>query len=320
MKKLLVFLIILLTPSYVLAYSNKIIPGGETIGISVNCDGVLVIGFYEINGKINKFGLKAGDYITSVNKKKVNSINELTHELEKNVNEEKNIAFRRNGKELSTKIKLIYDKNKYKSGLYVKDKIVGIGTLSYIDPSTGIYGALGHEIIEAQTSDMVEIKSGNIFKSFVTSITPSTIGSAGSKNASIDYYSTYGSIFKNSNFGIYGKYDNYSNQEDSIMEILNNEDVKIGGAKIRTVLEGEEVKEYDINITNIHEYANSKNIEFEITDSDLLDKTGGVIQGMSGSPIIQNGKIAGVVTHVIVENPHNGYGIFITTMLKEGEK
>ena len=309
-------------PFNVLAYSSSVYLGGNTLGIELNCDGILVVGFYQINGKYNKGDepLRVGDYITKVNDVEVNSLDALTKEIEKYTNEgEVTITYKRNKKEKETKLKLVNDNGVYKTGLYVKDSIIGIGTLTYIDPETKIYGALGHEVIESNSKNIVEIRNGSIFRNKIISIQKSTIGSAGSKNAKYYYNTMYGNIFKNTNHGIFGIYDKGLNNL-ALIPVANPNEVKIGKAKLHTVIEDEKVEEFEINIKAINETSDTKNITFEITDQTLLDKTGGVIQGMSGSPITQNGKIIGVVTHVIVDNPISGYGLFITTMLKEGEK
>ena len=282
----------------------------------------MVIGFYQINGKYNKGNpeLKPGDYITKVNNIDVYTVDDLTSVIEDNISKSGvKITYNRNGKIKTSNLELVKDDNIYKTGLYVKDSITGIGTLSYIDPETKVFGALGHEIVESNTKSTVEIKSGIIFRNYITSIDKSTNGIPGSKNAKFYYDTTYGRIIKNTNVGIYGIYDAMLPQKD-LIEVAEPNEVKIGKAYIETVLNGEEIKQYDINITSINENADIKNISFEITDEELLDKTGGVVQGMSGSPIIQNNKIIGAVTHVVIDNPSNGYGIFITTMLEEGEK
>lgn len=177
---------------------------------------------------------------------------------------------------------------------------------------------LGHEILEKTTTEKFEIKDGTIFKSDVTGITQSEDGRAGEKNANYDKSTVYGKIDENTKSGIFGNYITNYDEIDAI-EVGTKDDVKIGDATIRTVVENSEVKEYKVKIININKTSNIKNILFEITDEELLNKTGGVVQGMSGSPIIQNNKIVGAVTHVIVNEPKKGYGIFITTMLKEGE-
>ena len=323
MKKIKLLLIgWLLLPINILAYSNYIIPGGETLGIEVNSDGVMVIGFYQVNGKYNKGNptIKAGDYIIKINETYVNTIDELTKAIEENVNDKEVIVtLKRDGKEKTSKLELIKDEDIYKTGLYVKDSITGTGTLSYIDPETKIFGALGHEIIESSTNNIVEIKKGTIFRNYITSIDKSRVGYAGSKNAKFYYNTKYGDIMKNTNVGIYGLYSAELPNKET-MEVAEKNEVKVGKAQIATVLSKENIKYFDIEITKVDETAKVKNISFKITDEELLDKTGGVVQGMSGSPIIQNNKIIGAVTHVIIDNPVTGYGLFITTMLEEGER
>ena len=323
MKRLKILLLsLLLIPMNVLAYSDYIIPGGETLGIEINSDGIMVIGFYQIDGKFNKGDpvIKSGDYITEINGIRVNTVDELTEIVEDNVLEEKvEVTIKRNGKEKTSELSLIKDGDVYKTGLYVKDSITGIGTLSYIDPETKVFGALGHEIIEANTNSLVEIRSGIIFRNYITGIEKSASGVPGSKNAKFYYDTVYGKILKNTNVGIYGLYENEMPDKE-LYEVGNPEEIKIGDASIYTVLDGENINDYSIEITKIDETSDIKNISFVINDPELIDKTGGVVQGMSGSPIVQNDKIIGAVTHVVIDNPVTGYGIFITTMLEEGEK
>ena len=322
MKKILLIISFLLIPLPTLAYSDYIYRGGNTLGIELDCDGILIVGFYEVDGSFNKGNpkLKIGDYIKKVNGEEVNTLKELTKTIEKYVdNGEVEITYTRDKKEEVTTLPLLNENGVYKTGLYVKDSITGIGTLTYVDPETHIFGSLGHEVIESSSKEMVEIKNGMIFRNAIISIDKSTVGSAGSKNAKYYYNTVYGNIIKNTNHGIFGKYNKGLNNLE-LIEVGQKEDVKIGEASIYTVLEDEKVEEFKINIEKINESSDTKNLTFVITDQRLLDKTGGVVQGMSGSPIVQNNKIVGVVTHVIVDNPYTGYGLFITTMLEEGEK
>ncbi len=321
MKKFLLFLSFLLLPINTFAYSDYIYRGGNTLGIEIDCNGVLIVGFYQIDGKFNKGTpeLKVGDYIKKVNGVKVSTLEELTTEIEKHVEDrEVEILYKRNNKEYKAILPLVNENDVYKTGLYVKDSITGIGTLTYIDPGTNIYGALGHEVIESNSKKLVEIKTGNIFRNTIVSIDKSEAGYAGSKNAKYFYNTIYGNILKNTNHGIFGIYKNGLNNLQ-LVEVGKPEEIKIGKATIYTVLDGENIEEFTINIDRINESSDTKNLTFEITDKKLLEKTGGVIQGMSGSPIMQNNKIIGVVTHVIVDNPVTGYGLFITKMLEEGE-
>lgn len=318
MKKLLILLMTII-PLNVLAYSDYIIPGGNTLGIEVNSNGVMVIGFYKINNKFNKNKLKIGDTILMVNGENVSSIDDLVTKIEENVKDNKVVfTIKRDGKLIESNFELINIDGKYKTGLYVKDNITGIGTLSYIDPETKIFGALGHEIADSTSGALIEVKTGSIFRSSVTSIDKSTKGYAGTKNAKFYSNDKYGEINKNTKKGIYGIYNDDISSLDT-MKVGSLNEIKKGTAYIYTVLNGEDVKKYEINIDRIVP-GDVKNIHFEIISDELIKKTGGIVQGMSGSPIIQDDKIIGAVTHVIVDNPITGYGISIINMLEEGEK
>lgn len=324
LKKIKKTFIIILTsfimPISILAYSEYIIAGGENVGIEINWEGVMVVGLYEIDGKYkaSEAGIKVGDIITSINNQNISNIDEMTNIISES-KDKIEIGFIRNNKLDHTTLELTKDKNNvYKTGLYVKDQIKGIGTLTYIDPNTKLFGALGHEIIEKTTGKILEVKDGKLYNSEVTNIEPSRDGNPGEKNA-VFKETTIGNIKENTNKGIFGTYQEKIPEKKLYKVALPNE-IKIGEAKILTVLDKEEIKEYKINILKISETKEkTKNLLFEITDEYLLEKTGGIIQGMSGSPIIQNEKIIGAVTHVVVDNPEKGYGIFITNMLEEAE-
>jgi stage IV sporulation protein B len=319
MKKLLLLLLALLIPLNVLGYSEYIIPGGQTLGIEVNNDGVMIIGFYKINNKLNKNKLKVGDVIIKIEDDDVSTINELVEKIEDNVhNDMVKMTIKRDGEVFTTDFSLVKVDNSYKTGLYVKDSITGIGTLTYIDPETKIFGALGHEISESNSGSLIEVKTGSIFRSSITSIDRSVSGVAGSKNAKFYSNEKYGTITKNTKKGIYGVYSSDISSLETL-KVGTIDDIKLGSAYIYTVLDGEEVNKYEINIDKVNN-TETKSIHFSILSEELIEKTGGIVQGMSGSPIVQGDMIIGAVTHVIVDNPTTGYGILITNMLEEGEK
>lgn len=309
-------------PNKVLAYSDYIIPGGENVGIEVNSTGVIVVGIYEINGNNPALdaGIKTGDIITSINGNKVSSIEALVKEINKSNSLTITVDYLRDDKSYNTKLTIFKEDNIYKTGLYVKDSITGIGTLSFIDPNTRKFGALGHEIIESNTGKILEIKDGKIFESNVTNIERSENGNPGSKTADLKLNNEQGIISENTSSGIFGDYT-ATLPDKKQYKVAQVKDIKKGKATILTVVDGNQIEEFEINILKINKDSNqkTKNILFEITDSRLLEKTGGIIQGMSGSPIIQGDFIIGAVTHVVVDNPKNGYGIFITNMLEEAE-
>ena len=322
-SKLLVLwaFLLFIVPLNIFAYSNYIIPGGENVGIEVNSKGVLIVGFYKVDNKFiaRDSGFLVGDSITKVNDKAIFTIDDMVNIIKENNGKDIKFTIDRDGTEKTISMSEDLDSDGvYKTGMYVKDKIVGIGTLTYIDPNTKKFGALGHEIDEKTTAEKFEIKDGKIFKSDVTGIERSESGSAGEKNATYDSNKVYGNISENTASGIFGDYTDIL-PEGETLQVARSDEVRTGEAVIRTVIQNNKVQEFTINIIKIDDSSDTKNILFEITDKELLDKTGGVVQGMSGSPIIQNKKIIGAVTHVIVNDTTKGYGIFITTMLEEGD-
>ena len=318
-KYIITFIITMFMPIYVLAYSSKVVLGGQNVGIAIQSNGILVVGFYKLNNVMNNSKLSVGDYIVKINNNEVNTVDDLINQIEKNVKDNKvDITYRHNNQLKSSTLELENSNGVYKTGLYVKDSIKGLGTLTYIDPETKIYGCLGHEIIESTTNTKMDIKTGNIFKALVTSITRSSNGSPGTKNAKFFSDKIYGNVNKNIEQGIYGTYTGEIDN-DNLIDVAKINDVNKGEAYIHTALDDNEVKEYKINILKIDENNKVKNFYFEVTDEELLNKTGGIVQGMSGSPIVQNNKIIGAVTHVSVDSVKKGYGISIENMLKTGE-
>ncbi len=320
---LLLLLTLFIIPFNVFAYSDYIIAGGQNIGIELKSNGVLIVGTYKIgeNDPAKKANLQKGDKITHINGKEVHSIEEMLNVLELSpAKDEIKITYQRAEEIKETTLQLIQDSESiYKTGLYVKDSINGIGTLTFIDPKTKLYGALGHEIIESTTGQKIEIKDGKIYHSTVTGINPSDRGNPGEKNAKYNISEVYGNIKENTKSGIFGIYtDELPNGKQ--YKVSNKKDITLGDASILTVISGNNVEEFKINILKVMQNEKSKkNILFEVTDERLLESAGGIVQGMSGSPIIQNNMIIGAVTHVVVDDCRKGYGIFIENMLEEAE-
>lgn len=318
--KLSLFLLVII-PVNVFAYSDKIVVGGENVGINVSLKYVSVVGFYKVNGSYigEDAGFKLGDKIRKINGHSITSIDEMVSVIQDSDTNEIEVTIERKNKQLNKNLDLVKEEDGVlKTGLYVKDKITGIGTLTYIDPSTNIFGTLGHEILDKNTAEKVEIKDGKIFKSEVISINPSQSGKPGEKNAKFYNNISFGSVFKNEVEGVFGKYE-ADILSEKLTEVGKLEEVKLGKAVLRTVIKGTEINDYEINIIEIDENNNTKNILFEITDQELLEKTGGVVAGMSGSPILQNGKIIAACTHVVVNSPEKGFAISIEKMLEKGE-
>ena len=313
-KALIMLLLLVILPFNIYAYLDYIYAGGETVGIRFNSNGVLVVGTYSLDKK-NKINLQVGDVINTINNKSISSSTDFIDSIKgKSV---VSVGYIRGNKEYKTDLNIVLENGVYKSGLYVKDSITGIGTLTYIDPQTRLFGALGHEIIEKTTGKLFNSNSGSIFESTITGITVSSRGIPGSKNARYYSDSVLGSVFENTNKGIFGNYTGkIANKK--LYKVASFNEIKTGNAKILTVLDGTKVEEFDITIERINK-GDIKNILFEISDKNLIKKTGGIVQGMSGSPIIQDDKIIGAVTHVIIDNPIKGYGVYIGSMLEEAE-
>lgn len=316
---LLCLLTLISIPINILAYSEYIIAGGQNIGIEIKAKGVLVVGTYKVKEEntVLTSGISIGDVITEINDEKVNSTSDLVEKMGDCKTDTIKVGYMHNDTSKETTLKLHKEDGQCKTGLYVKDSITGIGTLTFIDPNTKLFGALGHEIIEKNTGKLLETNSGTIFDSEVISINPSSNGTAGEKNAKYYVDRVQGNIFENTTQGIFGKYTDVVDQ-NRLYKVATLEEVKKGEAKILTVLNGTDIKEYSIEITKINNNK-TKNFSFSITDEELLNQTGGIVQGMSGSPIIQGDKIIGAVTHVVLDDPTKGYGIFIRNMLEEAE-
>ena len=322
MKKIFIILMMLIIPNNLYAYSEEVILGGQNVGIEAYSKGVIVVGFYKVDNKyIGNENLNVGDIILEIEGYPINSIKEMTNIIDKNIKDGKvNILIKRNNKEKETTMSLIKEGNIYKTGLYIKEKITGIGTITYIDPTTNITGILGHELSSSESNNSIEIKDGKLYSSVVSGIDRSINGLVGSKNARIDYNSSLGIITKNSSVGIFGTYN--SALPDKLISVAKWDELQLGKATIYTTINENEILPYEITITklNKNDLSTNKSISFTVTDKELLASTGGIVQGMSGSPIVQNNKIIGAVTHVLVDDVVKGYAVFIRTMLEEGEK
>lgn len=296
--------------------TDKVYIGGETVGLKLNT-GVKVIKTYAIVEGINllkpwdEAGIKEEDIILSYAGNKVLSTKDLLNAISNNKEKMVELIIMRGNVEIKTKIKPVVKDDSYSLGIYVKDNVMGVGTLTYVIPDSNIFGALGHRIEGAKDV------GGEMFEATVTGIKKGIVGEAGSKQASIKT-TNIGKIEKNTITGLHGIYNGYKNDKDLIM-IAKKEEVHTGSAQILTCVNKNYVEHFDIEIVAITKQNKKdiKGIKFIVTDKELLAKTNGIVQGMSGSPIIQNGKLIGAVTHVLVNNPHEGYGIYIEFMLDD---
>lgn len=311
----------------------KVIPGGQTIGVKLKSAGIMVVGHHLVavsDDKKTSPGEEAkvllGDLIVKMNGKPVQDVSKVA-ELVRDAGESKapiTLTIVRNNETLEIPIKPVYDivDKAYRLGLYIRDSAAGVGTLTFYAPDQGVYGALGHVITDMDTQAPITVGDGEIVHSNVTSISKSQNGEPGEKRAQFSRESkAIGNIEKNTQFGIFGKM--FANPEHGFsseaLPVAFAEEVKEGPAQIYTVVGGQKVEKFDIEVVRVarQSFPATKGMVIKITDSRLLEKTGGIVQGMSGSPIIQNGKMIGAVTHVFVNDPSSGYGCFIEWMLQD---
>ena len=302
----------------------KVIPLGNAIGLKLYTEGVLIVGMSEIEGKrpYEFSGIKEGDRIISIDNKKIETTEDLIETVNTSKGKEVSIKYVRENSEEVTNITPVQTKqDEYKLGLWVRDAAAGVGTASFYIPSTGMFASLGHGITDIDTGDLITISNGELVSTNIVSIQKGEKGKPGEIKGSIEGSRKIGEVYKNSSFGIFGKVSNKNSLKvtESEMEILNRDEIKKGKAQIICELEDGKKEHYDIEIQRIYTANNkdNKSMLIKITDERLLEKTGGIIQGMSGSPIIQNGKFVGAVTHVLVNDPTTGYGVFADMMLKQ---
>lgn len=309
---------------------TKVIPLGNLAGVKLYTSGVLVVGMSEIEGvDNNKYkpyensGIEEGDMIVEIDNTAITCTTDLINTVNKSAGKELCIEFVRDGKtEKCNMTPTKTEENEYKLGLWVRDSAAGVGTVSFYEPSTKMFGALGHGITDIDTDKLIDIASGEFVTTKIVNVIKGEKGKAGKIQGAIENSQNIGQIYKNTPFGIYGKLKNISSisiDTSKEMEVAYREEIKTGKAKILCNLDNQSVKEYEIEIEKIfvnNSYDN-KSMLIKVTDKELLNKTGGIIQGMSGSPIIQNGKFIGAVTHVLLNNPQEGYAVFGDLMIKQ---
>lgn len=308
----------------------RLFPLGNIAGVKLYTSGILVVGMSEIEGMDNKkhkpyenSGIEEGDSIISIDNNKISSTQDLIDTVNMSDGKNLSIQYLHDNKTATCSITPVKtNNNEYKLGLWVRDSAAGVGTVTFYDPSTKSFGALGHGITDIDTEELINIESGEFITTQILNIKKGETGNPGRIQGTIDNQYNIGTIFKNTKFGIYGKVSNPSalNLDTSKeMEVALREEIKEGPAKILCNLDGTKTKEYNIQIERIYKENNydNKSMKIKVVDEDLLNKTGGIIQGMSGSPIIQNDKFVGAVTHVLVNNPKEGYAVFGDIMLKQ---
>lgn len=320
MRNLKSILILLLFVSPLTTYGKEVELGGESIGIQIEYGGVMVSGTYRINNYDPADNdIISGDLMIEVNNVPILNIADFIAEIKKYPNQEIQVLIKRDGKKLRRSLFIDASEKNVRSGLFVKDEIMGIGTLTYIDHENQTFASLGHEIIDSDTHQIVHPANGSLYESSVVSISKAHSNQTGEKNAKILFDKKIGEIVTNTIYGCYGY--SYQNADSNLIETAKIEEITLGDAVMLTVLDDDIVETLDIEITGLQKQnmKDIKGIEFTLKDEKALNKTNGIVQGMSGSPIVQNGKLIGAVTHVATTKPQQGYGIYIEWMLEESE-
>ena len=314
----------------------KVVPGGHSIGVVLHSQGVLVVGYSPVEGADNKVNIPAkeaniaiGDTILAINGQPVQSDNQVADIINQAGQEVKllDVLIKRNGQtvHLSVQPILCQETQRYRIGLFVRDSAAGVGTMTFYDPGTGAYGALGHVITDSDTNQPIAVEHGKIVNATISGIQHGRRGQPGEKiGVFLEEENILGNINKNCNFGIFGSLTQpIKNElkEGATIPVASMSQVKLGPAEMLTVVDGQNIERFAVEIQKValQDTPDTKGMVIKITDKRLLDKTGGIVQGMSGSPIIQDGRLVGAVTHVFVHDPTRGYGCFIDWMLMEAE-
>ncbi len=303
----------------------KVVPGGNTVGIKILTKGLVCVGtqaIQDIDGRsvdvARRDDIRAGDIFLKGNDRALSETEQLADLLLQSDGSPIRFVIRRNGEELEKNIAPVKTKEGYKLGLWIRDSTAGIGTLTYYHPEKGDFGALGHAITDADTGALMPVSEGSLLQASVIGVSKGKPGEPGELKGVFKSGETpLGVIEKNTPQGIYGHLHKLTDGEESY-PVASSHQVREGPATIISNIEGEEKQAFSVEIkkTSRYQLDSHKDMVIHITDERLLDKTGGIVQGMSGSPVIQNGKLVGAVTHVFVNDPTRGYGIFIENMLE----
>lgn len=309
---------------------TKVVPCGELIGVKMYSKGALVVGFSEVEGMDNKIykpyeslDIKEGDTILEINETEISSTDELIDQVNKACGKEIKIKYTRADEiKTGTILPVKNSSGEYKIGIWVRDATAGVGTLTFVEPSTGNFAALGHGIVDIDTGGIFNIANGQLVGSRLISIKKGEKNDPGEIRGIVNSAEIIGDISKNTNYGVFGKVSKLNDNEyDDNMEyeVALRSEIKEGEAEIICELENDIKRSYKIKIEKVYTSNNydNKSMLIKIVDDRLIDKTGGIIQGMSGSPIIQNGKFIGAVTNVLVSDPTTGYAIFGDLMVKQ---
>lgn len=305
---------------------RTLVPLGSAVGIKLFSSGVMVVGLSEVatdsggQSPARDCGLKEGDIITHINSEQVDTIEAVQEVLQELEGEPMSIRAVRAGRQLQLTGEAVQcaSDGTYKLGAWIRDSMAGIGTLTWYDPETGVFAALGHGINDVDTNLLMPLQSGSIMTSTVTDVQKGEQGAPGQLQGAFELESNLGDLYANTAGGIFGLATEDLDVSAEALPVASRAEVKTGAAVIRANVSGSEVKEYEVEILRVYPDGEdeTRDLMIRVTDPELLEATGGIVQGMSGSPIIQNGMLVGAVTHVLVNDPTCGYGILAETMLE----
>ena len=304
---------------------RTLVPVGRAVGIKLFSDGVMVVGFSQIPAAggtetpARTCGLKEGDIITHINSAEVDTIEEVQSQLARIGGEEMSIRALRDGREVQVTAQAVQSVSdgSYKLGAWLRDSMAGIGTITYYDPETGAFGALGHGVNDVDTAQLMPLETGGVLKATVTDVKKGKRGEPGELHGTFELSKDVGELTANTAQGIFGSLSDGSLAAGlEPVEVASRDQVKTGKAAIYSNISGDDVKSYEVEITKIFPAGgDGRDLMIKVTDPTLLEATGGIVQGMSGSPIVQDGRLVGAVTHVLVGDPTQGYGILAERML-----
>lgn len=309
----------------------EVVPGGQSIGVMLQTKGILVVGYSPVESKNGTFsparetGIRMGDIVISANGQNINDEERMAQIIDSYGSQQKELTIEvKRGEsiyEFKVKPEFCTQTQRYRIGLFIRDNAAGVGTLTFYDPKSMRYGALGHVVSNGSSEQKIDIKDGRIVESMIQGVQQGEKGKPGEKiGMFVPGQGLSGNIEKNTFYGIFGKLTSLpENHRNSKVPIALASQIHKGPATIRTVVDGNQVEEFDIEILKVmrNQEASGKGLIIKITDKRLLELTGGIIQGMSGSPILQQGKLVGAVTHVFINEPTQGYGILAEWMLSE---
>ncbi len=299
---------------------RTLVPVGKAVGIKLFSDGVMVVGLAESTAggpsPAAQAGLAEGDRILAINGEEIQSTEHVQELLRDFEGDALTLSVFREDRDLELTLCPEQSEGGCRMGAWIRDSMAGIGTMTYYDPESGAFGALGHSINDVDTGLLMPLADGAVMRAEVTAVRRGAISEPGELKGEFDLHEDLGKLCDNNECGVFGKLDTGDFVSGEALPVARSYEIREGKAKILAAVSGSEAKAYEVEITKIYPFSgNTRNMLVTVTDEELLSVTGGIVQGMSGSPIIQNGKLVGAVTHVLLDDPARGYGIFIENML-----